>query len=176
MFQQPFEQFLSEDITTQIQQWEPRNSSGTDEMGEGCKSGCCGEFSAQDERNLPGPWGDFPLSWMLSCLRKTALRGLSTEGKMVILCWEDFLSVPAANLFPSMFLSESYSEKSPWTRVSAPSLQACLQVQLLATQGHRLECSWIVKTGSEVRNSTRLWHPHLPGCHLLGWESFLVTL
>lgn len=38
MFQQPFEQFLSEDITTQIQQWEARNSSGTDEMGEGCKS------------------------------------------------------------------------------------------------------------------------------------------
>lgn len=37
---------------------------------------------------------------------------------MVILGWEDFLSVPAANLFSSMFLSASPSEKSPWTRVS----------------------------------------------------------
>lgn len=61
MFQQAFEQFLSEDITTQIQQWEPRSSSGTDGGGEGCKSGCCGEFSAQDEQSRPGPWGDFPL-------------------------------------------------------------------------------------------------------------------
>lgn len=108
---------------------------------------------------------------MLSCLRKTALRGPSTEGKMVILHWEDFLSVPAANLFPGTFLSESSSEKSPWTMVSAPSLQACFQVRLLATQGHRLKCSWILKTGSEVRNSTRLWHPHSPGCLLLGRES-----
>lgn len=71
MFQQPFEQLLSEEITTQIQPWETGDSGGTDEREREM-------FGVQDERWLPGAWG--------VCLAVTAApaQGDSPKGSLYI--------------------------------------------------------------------------------------------
>lgn len=86
---------------------------------------------------------------------------------MVILGWEDFLSVPAANLFSSMFLPESPSEKSPWTRVSPISSNSFPGVaaghpgtQVKMQLGSK---NWI---GNEKLNTAMACH--LLGCLFLG--------